>query len=70
MNDANSDHKRSTSSNSKEQFLPFVYTAMDAACLAETQMIYAVRREGERYAFPKEPNFGIYILSPVGGFEK
>ena len=70
MNDANPGHNRLTGSNSNEQFLPFVYTAMDAACLAETQMIYAVRREGERYDFPKELNFGIHILSPIGGFEK
>ena len=51
-------------------FLPFVYTAMDGACLAEVQLIGSVKGEKEPNAGAKELKFGIPQLSPVGGYEK
>jgi hypothetical protein len=50
--------------------LPFVYTAMDGACLAEVQLIVSVKGGKEPNADAKELNFGIPQLSPVGGYEK
>jgi len=62
---SNVDEYPKTFRRHQSMFMPFVYTAMDAACHAQTQMICAAQRDRRKEIVREVPSVGLSQLNSL-----